>query len=56
MTRLFAAARRPPPVAGRPPPAAASRYRFSMSRITTKIRTIAMRLKQIDEMLQPIPG
>jgi hypothetical protein len=27
-----------------------------MSRITTTIKMIAMRLKQMDEILQPIPG
>ena len=31
-------------------------YRFNISRSTTRISTIAMMLKQIDEMLQPIPG
>jgi hypothetical protein len=31
-------------------------YRLSMSRRTIKIRTIAMMLKQIDDMLQPTPG
>src|SRR4051812_12340588 len=31
-------------------------YRFRISRITRRMSTIAIRLKQIDEMLQPTPG